>query len=75
MARQAASKPTHTAAPGASEERARSKKIGVLASLWPFMKPYKFLMIGATLALILTASMTLTLPLAVRRVVICLRPR
>ncbi|WP_171167055.1 ABC transporter transmembrane domain-containing protein [Ruegeria sp. HKCCA0370] len=69
MARQAASKPTHTAAPGASEERARSKKIGVLASLWPFMKPYKFLMIGATLALILTASMTLTLPLAVRRVV------
>ncbi|MCA0905409.1 ATP-binding cassette domain-containing protein [Ruegeria marisrubri] len=69
MARQATSKPTHTAAPGASEERARSKKIGVLASLWPFMKPYKFLMIGATLALILTASMTLTLPLAVRRVV------
>ncbi|NOD82664.1 ABC transporter transmembrane domain-containing protein [Ruegeria sp. HKCCD6119] len=69
MARQAASKPTHTAAPGASEERARSKKIGVLASLWPFMKPYKFLMVGATLALILTASMTLTLPLAVRRVV------
>ncbi|WP_171205341.1 ABC transporter transmembrane domain-containing protein [Ruegeria sp. HKCCA0235A] len=69
MARQAASKPTHTAAPGASEERARSKRIGVLASLWPFMKPYKFLMIGATLALILTASMTLTLPLAVRRVV------
>ena len=69
MARQAASKPTHTAAPGASEERGRSKKIGVLASLWPFMKPYKFLMMGATLALILTASMTLTLPLAVRRVV------
>ncbi|WP_247742424.1 MULTISPECIES: ABC transporter transmembrane domain-containing protein [unclassified Ruegeria] len=33
------------------------------------MKPYKLLMIGATLALILTASMTLTLPLAVRRVV------
>ncbi|WP_234899416.1 ABC transporter transmembrane domain-containing protein [Ruegeria lacuscaerulensis] len=33
------------------------------------MKPYKLLMIGATMALILTASMTLTLPLAVRRVV------
>ncbi|NOD34591.1 MULTISPECIES: ABC transporter transmembrane domain-containing protein [unclassified Ruegeria] len=69
MARQTASKPAPAAAPGASEERARSKKIGVLASLWPFMKPYKFLMIGATLALILTASMTLTLPLAVRRVI------
>ncbi|EEE38470.1 ABC transporter, permease/ATP-binding protein [Rhodobacteraceae bacterium KLH11] len=33
------------------------------------MKPYRALMAGATLALILTASMTLTLPLAVRRVV------
>ncbi|WP_050602951.1 ABC transporter transmembrane domain-containing protein [Ruegeria sp. 6PALISEP08] len=69
MARQTANKPAPAAAPGASEERARSKKIGVLASLWPFMKPYKLLMIGATLALILTASMTLTLPLAVRRVI------
>ena len=65
MARQ----PATNSAPGASEERAGSKKLGVLASLWPFMKPYKLLMIGATLALILTASMTLTLPLAVRRVV------
>lgn len=33
------------------------------------MRPYRLLMIGATLALVLTASMTLTLPLAVRRVV------
>ncbi len=41
----------------------------MLASLWPFMKPYRLLMLGATLALVLTASMTLTLPLAVRRVV------
>ncbi|WP_298847210.1 ABC transporter transmembrane domain-containing protein [uncultured Ruegeria sp.] len=69
MARQPADKPAHAAAPGATEERAGSKKLGVLGSLWPFMKPYKILMIGATLALILTASMTLTLPLAVRRVV------
>ncbi|WP_209597927.1 ABC transporter transmembrane domain-containing protein [Ruegeria sp. HKCCSP351] len=69
MARQTANKPAQSAAPGASEERARSRKIGVLGSLWPFMKPYRLLMIGATLALILTASMTLTLPLAVRRVV------
>ncbi|MGI9368761.1 MAG: ABC transporter transmembrane domain-containing protein [Ruegeria sp.] len=56
-------------APGASEERAGSKKLGILGSLWPFMKPYRVLMIGATLALVLTASMSLTLPLAVRRVV------
>ncbi|MDA7964738.1 ABC transporter transmembrane domain-containing protein [Ruegeria sp.] len=64
-----ARKPAPNPAPGASEERAGSKKLGVLGALWPFMRPYKLLMLGATLALILTASMTLTLPLAVRRVV------
>jgi ATP-binding cassette subfamily B protein len=69
MARRASVSPAQQSAPGASEERAGSKKIGVLASLWPFMRPYRLLMIGATLALVLTASMTLTLPLAVRRVV------
>ncbi|WP_425046276.1 ABC transporter transmembrane domain-containing protein [Primorskyibacter sp. S87] len=56
-------------APGASEERAGSRKLGILSSLWPFMVPYKLLMFGATVALVLTASMSLTLPLAVRRVV------
>ncbi len=69
MARTSAASPANNSAPRAQEERARSKKIGVLRSLWPFMKPYRLLMIGATLALVLTASMTLTLPLAVRRVV------
>ncbi|MEX0307181.1 MAG: ABC transporter transmembrane domain-containing protein [Ruegeria sp.] len=69
MARTSSASPANKPAPGTQEERASSKKIGVLASLWPFMKPYRFLMAGATLALILTASMTLTLPLAVRRVV------
>ncbi len=69
MAKTNAASPANNSAPRAQEERARSKKIGVLRSLWPFMKPYRLLMIGATLALILTASMTLTLPLAVRRVV------
>ncbi|WP_170374352.1 ABC transporter transmembrane domain-containing protein [Ruegeria atlantica] len=69
MAKTAPASPAQQPAPGASEERARSKKIGVLASLWPFMRPYRMLMAGATLALVLTASMTLALPLAVRRVV------
>ncbi|MBO9449214.1 ATP-binding cassette domain-containing protein [Tropicibacter sp. R16_0] len=68
MARQPAH-PSTTAAPGGSEEREASKKIGVLRALWPFMLPYKGLMIGATIALVLTAAMSLTLPLAVRRVV------
>ncbi len=69
MARRTETSQPTAPAPGASEERATSKKIGVLRALWPFMRPYKLLMLGATLALILTASMTLTLPLAVRRVV------
>lgn len=68
MARRPAQQTT-AAAPGGSEEREGSKKIGVLRALWPFMLPYKGLMIGATIALILTAAMSLTLPLAVRRVV------
>ena len=69
MARKRSTSPANASVPGTHEERAGSKKIGVLRSLWPFMKPYRLLMIGATLALVLTASMTLTLPLAVRRVV------
>ncbi|TMV07800.1 ATP-binding cassette domain-containing protein [Ruegeria sediminis] len=69
MARPQSEKPASSPAPGASEERAKSRKLSVLASLWPFMKPYRLLMIGATLALVVTASMMLALPLAVRRVV------
>jgi ATP-binding cassette subfamily B protein len=57
------------AAPITTEDREKSKKIGILGALWPYMKPYGGLMAGATLALLLTACMTLILPLAVRRVV------
>ncbi|NIZ63158.1 ABC transporter [Sedimentitalea sp. CY04] len=56
-------------APHANEERESSKKIGVLGALWPFMKPYWVLMTLSLFALVLTASLSLTLPLAVRRVV------
>ncbi|MCV6584385.1 MAG: ABC transporter transmembrane domain-containing protein [Marinibacterium sp.] len=52
-----------------SEEREKSKSLGVLGALWPFMKPYRMLLAAATLALVATASLSLTLPLAVRRVV------
>ncbi|MEX0329405.1 MAG: ABC transporter transmembrane domain-containing protein [Ruegeria sp.] len=69
MARSRTEPQAQPQAPGAQEERASSRKLGVLASLWPFMKPYRGLMFGATLALVLTAGMTLALPLAVRRVV------
>ncbi|WP_171101819.1 ABC transporter transmembrane domain-containing protein [Ruegeria sp. HKCCD7255] len=69
MARPPSANRANMPAPGADQEREGSRKFGVLASLWPFMRPYKVLMIGATLALIVTAGMTLTLPVAVRRVV------
>ncbi|WP_368186736.1 ABC transporter transmembrane domain-containing protein [Aestuariibius sp. HNIBRBA575] len=52
-----------------TEDRASSKRIGALRGLWPFMKPYKGLMGGALIALIVTAFISLILPLAVRRVV------
>ncbi|EPX81118.1 ABC transporter transmembrane domain-containing protein [Litoreibacter arenae] len=54
---------------GSEAEREKSKKIGALASLWPFMKPYLGLMIAALAALTLTACVSLLLPMAVRRVV------
>ncbi len=53
----------------AREDREKSKRIGALAGLWPFMAPYKALIAAAIGALILTACVSLVLPLAVRRVV------
>jgi ATP-binding cassette subfamily B protein len=50
-------------------ERDTSKRVSALGELWPFMRPYKGLMVAATLALVLTAAVSLVLPLAVRRVV------
>ena len=59
------------AAPGitAEQERAKSKDIGALAALWPFLQPYRTLLVAAVMALVLTACVSLVLPLAVRRVV------
>lgn len=57
------------AAPTTEDERESSREIGVLGALWPFLRPYRLLMFAATCALILTAGLSLTLPLAVRRVV------
>jgi ATP-binding cassette subfamily B protein len=53
----------------AAEARAKSKRIGALRSLAPFLLPYRVLMALAGLALVLTATVSLVLPLAVRRVV------
>ncbi|SDN61086.1 ATP-binding cassette, subfamily B [Lutimaribacter pacificus] len=57
------------AAPAGEQEREKSKRVGALRRLWPFMKPYRKLMVAAGLALTLTACLSLALPMAVRRVV------
>ncbi|SHL69813.1 ATP-binding cassette, subfamily B [Roseovarius marisflavi] len=51
------------------QDREKSKRVGALAALWPFLRPYRPLLVAAVLALALTASVALVLPLAVRRVV------
>lgn len=52
-----------------SEDRASSKRVGALTGLVPFLKPYGGLVAGAGGALVLTASISLLLPVAVRRVI------
>ena len=59
---------TPTPAP-AQEEREKSREIGALRALVPFLRPYRALMAAALMALVTTAVISLTLPLAVRRVV------
>ena len=58
-----------TPIPAKNEEREKSKKIGSLAALWPFILPYRLLMFAALFALSATACVSLILPMAVRRVV------
>lgn len=53
----------------AQKERDKSKKIGAIAGLWPFLKRYQGTMALAILALVFTAGISLILPIAVRRVV------
>ena len=50
-------------------ERGRSRRIGALAVLWPFVRPYRRLLAAALAALVATALVALALPMAVRRVV------
>ena len=50
-------------------EREKSKRLGALAGLWPFVAPRKGMIAASTAALLVTAAVSLVLPLAVRRVV------
>ncbi len=51
------------------EVRAPSRAIGPLRGLMPFLRPYRVMVWGALAALTVTAMLSLSLPLAVRRVV------
>ncbi|MEX1660203.1 ABC transporter transmembrane domain-containing protein [Thioclava sp. 15-R06ZXC-3] len=54
---------------GPADDRPKTKQIGALRGLAPFVAPYKGYAAAALLALIATASISLILPLAVRRVI------
>ncbi len=51
------------------EDREKSKRVGALSGLIPFLLPYKHMVILSGFALVFTAAISLILPLAVRRVV------
>ena len=55
--------------PPSEEERAGSKHIGVLRALFPFFRPYRGTVMLAVGALLLTALVSLLLPIAARRVI------
>ncbi len=51
------------------EDRPVGKKVGALQALWPFIKPYKLNIFAAGFALVFTALVSLTFPVAARLVV------
>ena len=51
------------------EDRPVGKRVSALKALWPFMKPYRFNMMGAGFALVFTAMVSLSLPIAAGQVV------
>jgi ATP-binding cassette subfamily B protein len=57
------------APPVQQKEREKSRRIGALAELWPFIRPYRALLAAALVMLVATAVVSLVLPIAVRRVV------
>ncbi|MEO1238468.1 MAG: ABC transporter transmembrane domain-containing protein [Pseudomonadota bacterium] len=51
------------------QQREKSRDLRALAALWPFVRPYRGLLALAGVALVLTAAVSLVLPIAARRVV------
>ena len=50
-------------------KQSSSKNIKALSAIWPFLKNYTGLMALALIVLVLTASISLVLPLAIRKVI------
>ncbi len=50
-------------------DRAKSANIGPMRGLFPYIRPYRGMLALAGIALVLTAALSLALPLAVRRVI------
>lgn len=59
----------HGPGQGLETDREKSKRVGALKALGPFIRPYSALAVFAGLALLLTAAVSLALPMAVRRVI------
>ncbi|RYH06400.1 ABC transporter transmembrane domain-containing protein [Tropicimonas sp. IMCC6043] len=55
--------------PEAEHQRASSKRVGALRTLFPFFAPYRRYVFLAAIALVVTAGVSLILPVAARRVV------
>ncbi|MEM7188721.1 MAG: ABC transporter transmembrane domain-containing protein [Pseudomonadota bacterium] len=55
--------------PPADEPRKSSKRISALGGLMPYLAPHRWTIFGVAVALILAAGLTLSLPLALRRIV------
>ncbi|MBU2956305.1 ABC transporter transmembrane domain-containing protein [Paracoccus sp. 1_MG-2023] len=51
------------------DDRPRGRRIGTLAALGPFLRPYRMQALAALVALVATSAISLILPLAVRRVI------
>ena len=55
--------------PDPTADRPKSRRVGAMMGLWPFVRPYRGMVLAAMAALVLTACVSLVLPIAARRVV------
>ncbi len=51
------------------QDREKSSSVGPMRGLLPYIRPYRLMVLFAGIALVLTAALSLALPLAVRRVI------